>query len=311
MFINFFISYVFAEETTMENRSIYNEIIDTAEKEDWSMVYGDEDKDHDNVYQIHSFKNNQEYLLLRDKNAQVDGVNLILSPKGDKAAFWIDENYSSYALYIVNSDGARKTQLLRVASGGWNAWSPDGKKIAFLSDVVNGGGFAKEASLYVIDIDTKAVNKILTKEIDDMTYQAWSPSGDKIVYNYRGKMFIYDFKQNKRVSLCDGLSPSWSPVGEKILFYNRTRKSLDLLRLDSVVNHKNDFVGEELVSSEKLGKGNIVAPFYWFPDGNYIFIGHLAPSETEIGLPYVLKVESKKVEKLSDVSWYFSSWAKP
>jgi hypothetical protein len=39
-----------------------------------------------------------------------------------------------------------------------------------------------------------------------------------------------------------------------------------------------------------------------------MFIGHLSPQETEIGLPYVLNVETREVEKLSDYTWYFSSW---
>ena len=156
MFLSFCFSKGFAKEAKVTNNTMYKEIIDKAEKEDWRMVCGDESQDHNNVYQNYFFSSKQKKLLLKDKKLQLKEFDLVLSRKGDKAAFWLKEEDSNIALYIVNSDGTHQTQILRIAAGGGIAWSPDGKNIAFLiSDNV------QKISLNVVNIDTKTVSKVL------------------------------------------------------------------------------------------------------------------------------------------------------
>ena len=306
-----FIPWCFAKEVNVVSNKIYNEIIDTAEKEDWRMVYGDSSSDNKNIYQNYIFKTKQKYLLLKDDPIRLTELNLVLSRDGSKAAFWLrNENDSKVALYVVNSDGTEESQILKVDTGAIVAWSPDGKKIAFVSDIIDRKvGFV--ASLCEVDINTKIVSKILSGVIDDFSSQSWSPDGNKIAYGYHGKIFVYDFKQEKSIFLYKGELPHWSPTDERIMYYDAERKSLNLLKIDDIENSERKFSVEKLVSSQELRGGGIMGPFYWLPNGKYIFIGHLSSGEEEIGLPYVMKAESKEVEKLSDVSWYFSAWAKP
>jgi WD40 repeat protein len=305
------ISLCFAKEVNVVTGKIYNEIINTAEKEDWRMAYGDVSSDNKNIYQNYLFKTKQKYLLLRDEKARLAQFYLVLSRDGKKAAFWLsDDNEPKDDLYIVNSNGTGQAQILKVDTGAVIAWSPDGNKIAFVSDIID-RKVDPVASLYIVDINTKIVHKILSGGIDQLSYQAWPPDGNKIVYCYRGKIFIYDFKQQKSIFLTEGIDPHWSPTEEKILYYDTAKKSLNLLKVGNIQNLEGGIISEELVSSEELGPGDITTSFFWFPDGEYIFIGHLSPEEGEIGLPYVMKVESGEIEKLPDVSWYFSTWARP
>ncbi len=306
--LNFFIPWCFAKETNVTNSNvIYEALLDAAEKEDWRMVSLDESKDNKNIYQSYFLKTKQQYLLFRDQKSQLHGVNLVLSSNGDKAAFWINENYKRFILYTVNADGTGQTQILKVDNGGCIAWSPDGKKIAFLSDLI--GKFQEEGSLYVVDVDTKVVRKILTNGVDSLSYQAWSPAGDKIVYGYQGKMFIFDLKQKKKVSLGEGGGPSWSPVENKILYYHPDKKTLNVITVNDAGEVESE---DQLVYSDRLEKGGeITGPIFWFPNGKFILFGHLSPSDTEVGFPYLLKLETKETEKLSAYTWIFSTWARP
>jgi|GEM_PF-3553616 len=305
------IPWCLAEEVNMASNKIYNEIINTAEKEDWRMVYGDSSSDNKNIYQNYAFKTKQRCLLLKDDPIRLAEFNLVLSREGGKAAFWLNsENEPKVALYIINNDGTGQSQILKVDTGAIVAWSPDGKKIAFVSDIID-RKVDPVASLFVVDISTKIVSKVLSGGIDHLSCQAWSPDGNKIVYGYRGKIFIYDFKQKKSISFNEGIDPHWSPIEEKILYYDAVKKSLNLLKIGNIQDSKRKRSVEELVSSREIGAGDIVAPFFWFPDGKFIFISHLSPSESEIGSPYVLKVKTKEIEKLPGSSWVFSTWAKP
>jgi len=101
------------------------------------------------------------------------------------------------------------------------SWSPDGKKMAFVS---NRGG-AASPQIYIKDLETGRVRR-LTHEGGYNTSPSWSPRGDKIAYagmNSGGfDIFVIDVNNGNLLQLTadqrDNESPSWSPDGSLIAF---------------------------------------------------------------------------------------------
>src|SRR6202040_2750685 len=99
-------------------------------------------------------------------------------------------------------------------------WSPDGKKIAFTSDL--GGGL----NIYVMDADGKNIKK-LTKENDASRAPAWSPDGKKIAFTRHvdggvPDIFVMNADGSDPVNLTNSpgydADASWSPDSKRIVF---------------------------------------------------------------------------------------------
>jgi WD40 repeat protein len=57
------------------------------------------------------------------------------------------------------------------------AWSPDGKKIAYISSDINGN-----YDIFSIDADGSHQRRLTTTGVDQYAYPAWSPDSSKIAY---------------------------------------------------------------------------------------------------------------------------------
>lgn len=105
------------------------------------------------------------------------------------------------------------------ATQGSPTFSPDGKKIAFVS---NKDGSPK---IYVIDIPEAGTSlkniqaKLISKRNRENSAPAWSPDGNKIAYCSRQggerQIWIYDFVTNQERQITQGAgnkeNPSWAP----------------------------------------------------------------------------------------------------
>jgi len=138
----------------------------------------------------------------------------IWSPKGDKIAWFSDQDRKGYALFIASQDGM--TDKTKIAIGeskmAWNpSWSPDGKYIAFVDDDVR---------LRVVNLDT---GKIQTIDIGGVNIERgsilmqWSPDSNWITYtksasnNFR-QIFIWSVQENKSRPITDTFADSFSPT---------------------------------------------------------------------------------------------------
>jgi dipeptidyl aminopeptidase/acylaminoacyl peptidase len=121
-------------------------------------------------------------LLEKETFMNMESVsNPSISPDGKQIVFtrtWVDKVKDEYRsnLWIVDTDGARVREL---TSGSWRdsapVWSPDGRRIAFLSDRDG------TTQLHVLWIDTREVAQLTHLEQAPGGVR-WSPDGKSIAY---------------------------------------------------------------------------------------------------------------------------------
>jgi TolB protein len=162
-----------------------------------------------------------------------------VSPDGRRLAYSRLEAHSHeqhLELYVANVDGGNRRRLTdNNASDAFPAWSPDGKRIAFVSNRAESapcfydecGGYTNE--LYVMDADGSNVRR-LTETDEQEVRPSWSPDGKLIVYGrVAGEdepSYLYVAKADGSCAtrLVEGNAPDWyrSPSAES--------EPLDLVR---------------------------------------------------------------------------------
>ena len=127
-------------------------------------------------------------------------------------------NEGNLDIYVMDDDG-RNLRRVTVHPGvdDYPAWSPDGKKIAFVSKRNNVNKDHRQ--IWVIDADGKNPMRLTDGMID--VFPDWSPDGTKIVYEtHPGGITVMDADGNNKrlVKNARGFHPTWSPDGERIAF---------------------------------------------------------------------------------------------
>jgi Tol biopolymer transport system component len=164
---------------------------------------------------------------------------------GSKIAFTSFRN-GDFDLYVMNADGTRQRRLTPARGFSAPAWSPDGRRIAFVSGPgacildIHRATFVSERDVGTRDVDISVANadgsglRRLTRGPGVDCAPVWSPDGQKIAFQrllVRGegeKIVGFDFDvyvinadgSEERNLTGDALSerPVWSPDGRKIAF---------------------------------------------------------------------------------------------
>ena len=183
-----------------------------------------------------------------------------LSPKGERALFSARGDVFTAPIEkgptrdLTNSSGTHDK---------WARWSPDGSKIAFISDM------SGEEELYVVAQDGSGKPERLTDGGKAMRYQPeWSDDGKRIAFGDKdGKIFIYSFDDKKLTEIVDAPRDqvrdyTWSPRGHYLAFSMIGPNNFRSVYLWSEKDGKVRKITDELFNAENPA---------WDPEGNYLF----------------------------------------
>ena len=142
-------------------------------------------------------------------------------------------------IYVMAPDGKNQRRLTNnPASDHSPSWSPDGKRIAFVSE--RDGHVHRRIPWFTSEIyvmDANGSNQLnLTNNPHDDRSPSWSPDGKRIVFesdrdNDRGhniEIYVMDADGSNQLNLTNNLTedryPAWSPDGERIAFSARRER---------------------------------------------------------------------------------------
>ncbi len=139
-----------------------------------------------------------------------------LSPKGERALFVARGDIFTAP---IEKGPVRNLTDSSNAHDKWAQWSPDGKNIAFISDLTG------EDQVYIVDQDGTERPEQLTSEFKAMLYlPKWAPDGKRIAFSDKdGKLYVLTVPGKKVVQIADdayGLIDdyAWSANGGHLAF---------------------------------------------------------------------------------------------
>jgi tricorn protease len=201
---------------------------------------------------------------LYDRPSQVSASGNVedwaLSPKGERAVF-----VARGDIFTVPIEKG-PTRNLTHSSGAhdkWARWSPDGRKIAFISDQ------SGEEEIWLVDQDGKGKSEQLTSGGKAMRYAPeWAPDGKRLAFSDKdGKLYVLTLDGRKVAEIADNVyggirDYAWSPCGGHLAFSMTDPNQLRTLWIWSVEDGKTRRVTGELMHE--------VGPV-WDPKGEYLY----------------------------------------
>lgn len=191
-----------------------------------------------------------------DKNIESYG----LSPKGERALF-----VARGDIFTAPVEKG-KTRNLTNSSNAHDKharWSPDGVKIAFVSDL------SGEEQLYLIDQNGRSEPEALTTEHKVMLgAPVWSPDGERLAYSDKdGKLFVLKVDSKEVAEIVDsprgGINDyTWSTCSGHLAFTMKESNDFDRLYLWSVADRQLRPVTDP--------NFDVDSPT-WDPEGNYLY----------------------------------------
>jgi uncharacterized repeat protein (TIGR01451 family) len=236
-----------------------------------------------------------------------------------KIAFTFAPNVETTQIAVINEDGTNQVNLTLAATGNRNpAFSPDGTKIAFVTETVEPGDppfDGSRARIYIMDADGQNRHRFfagnLISGMRQETDPAWSPDGTKIAFI--GQTVVDGLSSHDvYVANADGLSApvnvtnlggsrifsdqiAWSPDGLKLAF--STLRDIHVVNADGsggLVNLTNTPNSDESDAA-------------WSPDGKRIAYSSNHFTDNALDGIYVMDANGQN-QTFLNTSGYQPTW---
>jgi len=232
-----------------------------------SLIAFESDRDGNPEIYVMNADGSDQRRLTRNETEDMEPT---WSPDGTKIAFmrqcWYGNGRYDWdtEIFVMNADGGRQRNLTRKQSLNDEspAWSPDGTKIAFVS---NRGSGDLGWSIFVMNADGSG-QRVLARNTSRFAHPTWAPSGKQIAFVGVGDTTIWvmnsDGSGQRRLltdAQADSEDPAWSPVASRIAF----RRSFDNAD-DAIYTMNPDGSAQRQLTHEDAG-----APA-WAPNGTKI-----------------------------------------
>ena len=218
---------------------------------------------------------------------------------------------ASTQLYAVNGNGTALTQLTSDAFENYSpALSPDGKKIAFVSDrdgvlityndpFEGAGEYREGRDVYVMNADGTGIVRLTMSGVSGDP--AWSPDGTRIAFASAWGIRIAGTDDTNSVELTNNPqdhTPAWSPDGSRIAF----------TRADPSVRGAPQTARIWIVDADGTGPTPLT-DFHssgpvWSPDGGKIAFTGFSPADSG-GQVYIMNSDGSGAVRLTsgDLEW--------
>ena len=183
-----------------------------------------------------------------------------LSPKGERALFCARGDIFTLP---VDKGPTRNLTASSNAHDKWPRWSPDGSRIAFISDK------SGEEEVWVIAQDGATPAEQITNGNKAMLYSPeWSPDGKRIVFSDKdGKINIVSLADKKQTLVVDVPRNQvrdyrWSPKGNFLAYSTSGANGNNVIYIWSVADGKITPVTDPMFNSTNPA---------WDPNSNYLY----------------------------------------
>jgi Tol biopolymer transport system component len=185
------------------------------------------------------------------------------SPDGSQIAFQskretnLDPQGNNFDIYVMDSDGGDVRQLTtHSADDSEPSWSPDGRKIAFLSEK-NG-----QDEIYLMDSDGSNPEQI-TNLLVLKSGLSWSSDSRNIIFQGSGDIYVVDVETKEVTKLISDddsneATPAWAQNDASVVFSSDRTQNWELYVVD--VSGPNKFILQQITDDPGIDRDP-----RWFP----------------------------------------------
>jgi Tol biopolymer transport system component len=233
---------------------------------------------------------------------QVAYASPAVSPDGQSIAVATFIGGAWNGIYLLDRFGKNRTKIVGNSTfDGTPAWSPDGTKLAFRSELP--GPYGNYGRIFIVNRDGTGLRQ-LSPEVAATDYQyddgpSWAPDGTRLVFSRNGVLNLINADGTGLISTgVSGAHPAWSPDGTHIA-YESVGAGYDGL-----------FVMDGTFTSHRLTTPVVADQMpSWSPTGAQLVFGRVESGVSQI---YKMSADGSGVTKLSTVpkSDVFASWTR-